>query len=94
MIIRISTEGQYRVPSAHLDDLSELDEKIVSAVANDKKDEYFTLFNQMIELVRQNGKPLDPEELLESAIVLPPPDTSFEEARKLFVGDGVVPTDL
>lgn len=94
MIIRISTEGQYHVPSSHLDELNEIDEKIISAVANDRKDEYQTLFNDMLDLVRTNGKPLDPEDLLESSIVLPPPDTSFEEARKLFVGDGVVPPDL
>jgi hypothetical protein len=94
MIIRISTEGQYRVKSAHLDELSEIDEKIITAVANEKKDEYQTLFNEMLDLVRKNGQPLDPEELLESAIVLPPPDTTFEEAQKLFVGDGVIPPDL
>ncbi len=94
MIIRISTEGQYRVSSAHLDTLSDIDEKIIAAVANDKRDEYETLFNELIETVRNNGQPLDPEELLESAIVLPPPDTSFDEAKKLFVGDGVIPTDL
>jgi hypothetical protein len=94
MIIRISTEGQYRVNSAHLDTLSDIDEKIISAVANEKREEYESLFNELLDLVRNNGQPLDPEELLESAIVLPPPDTSFEEAKKLFVGDGVIPTDL
>lgn len=94
MIIRISTEGQYRVNSAHLDTLGEIDEKIISAVANENREEYQSLFNELIEVVRTNGEPLDPEELLESAIVLPPPDTSFEEAKKLFVGDGVIPPDL
>lgn len=94
MIIRISTEGQYRVNSAHLDALNDLDEQIISAVANEQREQYAKLFDQMLDMVRSNGVPLDPEELLESAIVLPPPDTSFEEARKLFVGDGVVPPDL
>lgn len=94
MIIRISTEGQYRVGSAHLDTLGEIDEKIIAAVANEQHDEYQKLFDQLINIVRENGTPLDPEELLESAIVLPPPDTTFEEAKKLFVGDGVIPPDL
>jgi hypothetical protein len=94
MIVRISTEGQYRLSSAILDDLSEIDEKIITAVANENKDEYQTLFNEMLDIVRKHGQPLDPEELLESAIVLPPPDTSFDEAKKLFVGDGVIPPDL
>jgi hypothetical protein len=94
MIIRISTEGQYRLSSVHLDTLSEIDEKIIAAVANEDHDQYTTLFNQLLEVVRTNGEPLDPEELLESAVVLPPPDTTFEEAKKLFVGDGVIPPDL
>lgn len=94
MIIRIATEGQFRVKSVHLDTLSEIDEKIIDAVANDQKDEYHKLFGEMIDLVRSEGEALDPDELIESTVVLPPPDTSFEEAKKLFVGDGVIPTDL
>lgn len=94
MIVRISTEGQYRLKSSHLDELGEIDEQIISAVANDNREEYQSLFEKLIDIVRTNGQPLDPDELLESAIVLPPPDTSFEEARKLFVGEGVVPNEL
>jgi hypothetical protein len=94
MIVRISTEGQYRLNSALLDKLSEVDEAIISAVANEDREQYQTLFNELLDIVRANGEPLDPEELLESAIVLPPPDTTFDEARKLFVGEGVVPADL
>lgn len=94
MIVRISAEGQYRIQSAHLDKLSELDEQIISAVANDNKEKYQTLFKEMLDVVRNNGKPLDPDELVESTIVLPPEDTTFEEAKKLFVGDGVIPPDL
>lgn len=94
MIVRISTEGQYRLKSSHLDELGEIDEQIIAAVANGKRDEYKQLFDKMIDLVRSNGQPLEPEELLESAVVIPPPDTTFEEAQHLFVGEGVVPNDL
>lgn len=94
MIIRIATEGQYRLPSAHLDTLGEIDEQIIAAVSNDNRDEYKRLFDQLLDVVRTNGTPLSEDELLESAIVLPPPDTTFEEARKLFVGEGVVPQEL
>jgi hypothetical protein len=94
MIIRISTEGQFKVKSAHLDTLAEIDEKIIEAVANDNKEAYHKLFDEMINLVRNEGVVLDPDELVESTVVLPPPDTTFEEAKKLFVGDGVIPPDL
>lgn len=94
MIVRISTEGQYRLKSVHLDELGEIDEQIIAAVANGNRDEYKRLFDKMLDLVRSNGQPLEPEELLESAVVIPPPDTTFEEAQHLFVGEGVVPNDL
>ncbi|MEX2425978.1 MAG: hypothetical protein WD401_04355 [Thermomicrobiaceae bacterium] len=94
MIIRIATEGQYRLKSAHLDDLNDVDEQIMTAVSNDNREQYQILFDQLLEIVRTNGTPLAEDELLESAMVLPPPDTTFEEARKLFVGDGVIPAEL
>lgn len=94
MIVRISTEGQFRVNSTYLDKLNEIDEAILSAVANENRDEFQKLFNELLDTVRSNGEPLDPEELVESTIVLPPPDTTFEEARELFVGDGVIPSEV
>jgi hypothetical protein len=93
MIIRISTEGQYRIDSSFLDRLNDVDEEVVISVANGERERYTALFNELLDMVRSNGRPLDPDELHESHIVLPPPDTTFEEATELFVGEGIIPVN-
>ena len=45
----------------------------------------------MLELVRRDGQPLDDDELEESDVILPPPDTRFVEAAAEFTGDGLIP---
>jgi hypothetical protein len=91
MIIRIATEGQYRIDSSYLDRLNDIDDEIMSAVASGDRERFATLFANLLDTVRSNGKSLDPDELHESHVVLPPPDTTFDEAVHLFVGDGVIP---
>ena len=44
--------------------------------------------------MRAEGTPLDAEELEESDVILPPPDTSFMEASAEFTGDGLIPDYL
>jgi PspAA-like protein len=41
--------------------------------------------------VRRAGEPLDEDELAESEVILPPPDTSFVEAAAEFTGEGLIP---
>lgn len=91
MIVRIATEGQYRLPSAVLDKLNNLDNNIVEVVAAGDTKKFQKLFGQMISLVRKQGQPLKPDELVESQVILPPPDTTLEDAKNLFTGAGLVP---
>ena len=46
---------------------------------------------EFTDIVETNGEPLDPKEIIQSDIILPSPDLSIEEAKRLFKGDGVVP---
>ena len=46
---------------------------------------------QIIALMRAEGEPLPDDELHGSDVIVPPPDTSFEEARHEFTGDGLIP---
>jgi hypothetical protein len=91
MIVRISTEGQYRLSGALLDRLNQLDNRLVEVVAGGNQGEFKTLYAELIGLVRKEGAPLAVEELTESDIVLPPPDITLAEAKRLFVGDGLIP---
>ncbi len=91
MIVRILTEGQYRIDSDYLDRLNELDNRLVSIVASGTDAEFRQIFDQMLALVREHGQPVPPEELVTSEVVLPDPTMHIDEVRALFVGEGLVP---
>ena len=91
MIVRISTESQYRLPEDAAEELNDLDNDVVAAVEAGDEDRFHAVFEQMLDLVRRAGQPLGDEELEESEVILPPPDTSFVEAAAEFTGEGLIP---
>jgi hypothetical protein len=91
VIVRISTEGQYRLPDGDADRLNELDNDAVAAVEAGDEDRFHEVFEQMLDLVRSEGRPLAVEDLEESDLILPPPDLTFVEAGEHFTGDGLIP---
>lgn len=91
MIVRILTEGQYRVESALYDQLNALDNALVEAVAQRDENRFRALLNELLDTVRRHGIPVSADEFVESDVILPPPDTTLEEAEHLFSGDGLLP---
>ena len=91
MIVRISGEGQYELPDEDADRLNELDNSAVAAVEQGDEDSFHELWQQMLELVERDGKALNDDELVESDVILPPRDVSFDEAAGEFTGDGLIP---
>jgi hypothetical protein len=91
MIVRISTEGQYRLPDEDADRLNDLDNDVVAAVEAGDEERFQEVFQQLLELVRSDGTPLGEDELEESDVILPPPDLTFDEAGVQFTGDGLIP---
>jgi hypothetical protein len=91
MIVRISTEGQYRLPDEFADRLNDLDNDVVAAVDAGDEERFGEVFAQLLELVRSDGTPLADDELEESDVILPPPDLTFDEAGHQFTGDGLIP---
>jgi hypothetical protein len=91
MIVRIATEGQYRLAADALERLNALDNEAVAAVEAGDPARFTELFGQMIALIRAEGSPLPEDELHGSDVIVPPPDTSFEEAQHDFSGDGLIP---
>jgi hypothetical protein len=91
VIVRISTEGQYRLPDEDADRLNDLDNDAVAAVDAGDEDRFHEVFEQMLDLVRSEGRPLPVEDLEESDLILPPPDLTFVEAGEHFTGDGLIP---
>ena len=91
MIVRILTEGQYELSGSYLDQLNEIDNKLVEVVEEENQGDFERLLKSMLDLVRENGKEVPVDELVESDIVLPEPDITLLEAEEMFTGEGLVP---
>ena len=91
MIVRISTESQYRLGEDDAAALNELDNEVVAAVEAGDEDRFHEVFESMLDLVRRAGSSLAEDEIEESDVILPPPDTSFVEASADFTGEGLIP---
>ena len=92
MIVRISGEGQYELPDEDADRLNELDNQAVAAVESGNEEKFHELWKQMLDFVcEEKGRALADDELMESDVILPPRDSTFEEAKAEFSGEGLIP---
>lgn len=91
MIIRIMNENQYVVPSQYYDDINAIDNEIVKDIAKGNAEDFRKRYLQLISVIRKNGIPVDPHTIKESDLIVPPPDLSFEDAKKIFAREGLIP---
>jgi hypothetical protein len=91
VIVRIAGEGQFKLPDGDSERLNELDNRAVAAVEQGDETGFQELWNQMLELVKSDGETLADDELVESDVVMPPRDITFEEAKNEFTGEGLIP---
>ena len=91
MIVRIPTEGQFRVDDSLLGQLNDFDNKLVALVDHGGEAEFAEVLRQMLDVVRGKGVRVADTELVGSTLVLPPADITFAEAQRLFTGEGLIP---
>ena len=91
MIVRILGEGQFNLPGSVIDDLNDIDNRMVEAVAAEDGAEFQSLLDEMFRLVRDRGESLPIDELVESDLILPETDLTLDEAKHIFIGDGLLP---
>lgn len=91
MIVRVAGEGQYRLPDGDAQRLNELDNEAVAAVESGDEGKFRELWSQMLDLVASDGEELPDDELVESDVIMPPRDISFQEAQGEFTGEGLIP---
>ena len=91
MIVRISGEGQFRLPDGDAERLNELDNQAVAAVEAGDEERFRSLWDEMLKVVADDGQELGDDELEESDVILPPRDISFAEAEAEFTGEGLIP---
>jgi CBS domain-containing protein len=91
VIVRIMSEGQYRLADDVLGRVNELDNAVVKAVEADDEDAFHTAFESMLDVIRSEGETVADEDIENSDVIVPPPDTSMAEAAADFSGDGLIP---
>lgn len=90
MIIRILGEGQFKLDDKHLDRLNGIDNEIVEHVSRGDKVEFRKDLAKLISIIKEEGEPLDPVEIVSSDVIIPPGDMSIAEAKKVFCGQGLI----
>ena len=90
MIIRILGEGQFRLDDKHIDDLNKIDNRIVDHVNKGNQTEFLKDLDKLISTVKDLGEPLDPVDIVQSDLIFPPEDLSFDEAKRVFSGKGII----
>ena len=84
-----------------MDRINDIDNSIVNLLENTdtdvdvnsikvKQKELNEKVNEIINLIRINGMPLDDKEIIQSQIMIPNPDISVDEAKKIFRGEGII----
>jgi hypothetical protein len=91
VIVRIAGEGQFRIDEKCVERLNELDADAVAAVERGDEGAFREVFARMIAIVRTDGQPLGEDELTGSDVIIPPADTSMDEVRDDFTGEGLIP---
>ncbi len=91
MIIRVVNEGQYEVSDSRLDALNELDNEIVELIESGDETRFRDVLKEFVSMIRENGKPLDTDVIVESDLIVPPEDLTLSEAVKVFSGEGLIP---
>jgi hypothetical protein len=91
VIVRIMGEGQYRLDDDCVARVNELDNAVVRAVDEDDEDAFHAAFEEMLDVIRSEGKPVSDNDIEPSDVIVPPPDTSLAEAASDFSGDGLIP---
>ena len=91
MIVRILAEDQYDLPGKYIDQLNSIDNELVELVESGNAADFNPKLEEMLNMVRNKGALVPIDELVESDLVLPNSDISFEEATSLFKGEGLIP---
>ena len=84
MIVRILHEGQYEVPPEALGQIRRSDDEMMASLVAGDEQWFAERRDQLLTLVRSEGKVVADNVLRESELVLPHADITLAEARELF----------
>ncbi|TDB87316.1 hypothetical protein E1264_14970 [Actinomadura sp. KC216] len=91
MIVRLMGEGQLDVAADDLSALNALDAELESAIESGDETSFRAALHALLENVRKVGKPLPPDSLAPSELILPPADAHIDEVRSMLGDEGLIP---
>jgi hypothetical protein len=101
IIVRLAGQGQFKINRDLLNKINDIDNSIVDLFesidsntdnndTNVKQKELKEKIMQIIQLIKENGKPVENKEIIQSDLIIPNADISFDEAKKIFRGEGLI----
>jgi hypothetical protein len=90
MIVRVSGEGQYELDEGTLVELDRLDTRLTEALNGGDAAAFQSTLEETIRLVEERGTPVPDSRVVPSEVIIPPRDTSLEEARQYFTDEGLM----
>jgi hypothetical protein len=93
VIVRVSGAGQWRVPDERRSELNALDDEIVQAIESCDAAEFRERLDRLIDAATSGAERVPDDEIVPSDVILPGRETTLEEARSLFTGEGVIAGD-
>jgi hypothetical protein len=91
MIVRILGEGQLEVPESAVAELNELDATLEAAVENNDEEAFRSALAALLARVREVGSPTDADDLRPSELIIPQPDATMADVRRLLTDEGLIP---
>jgi hypothetical protein len=91
VIVRVFTDGQYRIPEDAQERLHELDNEASAAADADDEDAFRVALDALVDHIHATGERLADDSLEPSDLMLPPRDITIAEARKDFNAEGLIP---
>lgn len=91
MIVRILGEGQLEVPESAVAELNELDGTLEAAVEHNDEEAFRPALAALLAKVREVGSPTDADDLRPSELIIPQPDATMADVRRLLTDEGLIP---
>jgi PspA-Associated protein len=91
VIVRILGEGQLEVPESAADELNVLDRALERAVDGSDEAAFGSALAALLAKIREVGSPVKADDLRPSELIIPQPDATMAEVRKLLTDDGLIP---
>ena len=88
MIVRIMADGQYELSDEAYQRLTAIDEHLLQSLESNEAAAFHRWFQEALSVVRA-GEKLDESVLKPSDLVLPPADTTMQDARRLLETDSL-----